>query len=90
MARRRFALHSESLVVELASNDGYSLKNFLTMGIPVLGIDPSDTVAAAGGKDRCATLVPLFGESVARDLVRQRRQADLIIANDVGARAPAR
>src|SRR3984885_14022535 len=50
MARQRFALGRSSLVVELASNDGYLLKNFLTMGIPVLGIDPSDTVAAAAEK----------------------------------------
>ena len=50
MAQERFALGSSSLVVELASNDGYLLKNFLTMGIPVLGIDPSDTVAAAAIK----------------------------------------
>lgn len=88
MARRRFALHSESLVVELASNDGYLLKNFLTMGIPVLGIDPSDTVAAAAEKIGVPTLVEFFGESVARDLVRQRRQADLIIANNVLAHVP--
>src|SRR5579862_9354525 len=47
MARRRFALDEKSLVVELASNDGYLLKNFVNAGIPVLGIDPSDTVARA-------------------------------------------
>jgi SAM-dependent methyltransferase len=88
MARRRFGLDSASLVVELASNDGYLLKNFLTMGVPVLGIDPSDTVAAAAEKIGVPTLVEFFGEDVATQLVAQGRQADLIIANNVLAHVP--
>ncbi len=79
MARKRFALDSSSLVVELASNDGYLLKNFLSMGIPVLGIDPSDRVAAAAEKIGVPTLVEFFGERVAGELASQGRQADLII-----------
>src|SRR5580698_5220468 len=77
MARERFALGSSSLVVELASNDGYLLKNFLSVGIPVLGIDPSDTVAAAAAKIGVPTRVESFGQKLAEDLVRQDRQADL-------------
>jgi SAM-dependent methyltransferase len=88
MARQRFALGPSSLVVELASNDGYLLKNFLGMGIPVLGIDPSDTVAAAAAKIGVPTLVEFFGEEVAGDLARQGRQADLIIGNNVLAHVP--
>jgi SAM-dependent methyltransferase len=88
MARRRFALNSASLVVELASNDGYLLKNFLTMGIPVLGIDPSGTVAAAAEKIGVPTLVEFFGRRVATDLTSQGRQADLIIGNNVLAHVP--
>jgi SAM-dependent methyltransferase len=88
MARRRFALGPSSLVVELASNDGYLLKNFLGMGIPVLGIDPSDTVAAAAAKIGVPTLVEFFGEKIAGDLARQGRQADLIIGNNVLAHVP--
>jgi SAM-dependent methyltransferase len=88
MARRRFALDSSSLVVELASNDGYLLKNFLTMGIPVLGIDPSDTVAAAAAKIGVPTRVEFFGAALARELVRQGHQADLIIGNNVLAHVP--
>jgi SAM-dependent methyltransferase len=88
MAHKRFALSPASLVVELASNDGYLLKNFLQMGIPVLGIDPSDTVAAAAEKLGVPTLVQFFGEKVAQELVRQGRQADLIIANNVLAHVP--
>ena len=88
MARNRFALDASSLVVELASNDGYLLKNFLSMGIPVLGIDPSDTVAAAAEKIGVPTLVKFFGEKVAGELAGQGRQADLIIGNNVLAHVP--
>jgi SAM-dependent methyltransferase len=88
MAQKRFGLSPSSLVVELASNDGYLLKNFLSMGIPVLGIDPSDTVAAAAEKIGVPTLVQFFGETVARGLASEGRQADLIIANNVLAHVP--
>ncbi|MGC1522619.1 MAG: class I SAM-dependent methyltransferase [Steroidobacteraceae bacterium] len=88
MARRRFALDSASLVVELASNDGYLLKNFIGMGVPVQGIDPSDTVAAAAEKIGVPTLVKFFGAALAQDLAGQRGQADLIVANNVLAHVP--
>jgi len=88
MALRRFALDSRSLVVELASNDGYLLKNFVQSGIPVLGIDPSDTVAAAAQKIGVPTLVEFFGERLAKELKSGGRQADLIIANNVLAHVP--
>ncbi|HEY6618863.1 MAG TPA: class I SAM-dependent methyltransferase [Steroidobacteraceae bacterium] len=88
MARKRFALGRSSLVVELASNDGYLLKNFLAMGIPVLGIDPSDTVAAAAAKIGVPTRVEFFGQDLARELVRQGHAADLIIGNNVLAHVP--
>jgi SAM-dependent methyltransferase len=88
MAQKRFGLGSSSLVVELASNDGYLLKNFLQSGIPVLGIDPSDTVAAAAEKIGVPTLVKFFGEDVARELAEQGRRADLIIGNNVLAHVP--
>jgi SAM-dependent methyltransferase len=88
MALRRFSLGKSSLVVELASNDGYLLKNFLTHGVPVLGIDPSDTVAAAAEKIGVPTLVEFFGVNVATDLSSQGRRADLIIANNVLAHVP--
>ncbi len=87
MARTRFGLGADSLVVELASNDGYLLKNFVNMGIPVLGIDPSDTVAAAAEKIGVPTLVEFFGLSLADELARGR-QADLIIGNNVLAHVP--
>jgi SAM-dependent methyltransferase len=88
MAEKRFGLSPSSLVVELASNDGYLLKNFLKLGIAVLGIDPSDTVAAAAEKIGVPTLVRFFGENLAKELAQQGRQADLIIANNVLAHVP--
>jgi SAM-dependent methyltransferase len=88
MARRRFGLGAKSLVVELASNDGYLLKNFIDMGIPVLGIDPSDTVARAAEKIGVPTLVEFFGEDLAARLKREGRGADLLVGNNVLAHVP--
>ena len=88
MARQRFGLGASSLVVELASNDGYLLKNFLSLDIQVLGIDPSDTVAAAAEQIGVPTLVDFFDENLAKKLSAQGRQADLIIANNVLAHVP--
>ena len=88
MARRRFDLDSTSLVVELASNDGYLLKNFVNMGVPVLGIDPSDAVARAAEGIGVPTLVEFFGETLARKLVSEGRGADLIVGNNVLAHVP--
>lgn len=88
MARERFALGAASRVVELASNDGYLLKNFLEMGIPVLGIDPSDTVARAAERIGVPTRVRFFGAALARELVAEGIRADLVIANNVLAHVP--
>jgi SAM-dependent methyltransferase len=88
MARNRFGLDRNSLVIELASNDGYLLKNFLEAGIPVLGVDPSDTVAQAAQKIGVPTLVEFFGEASARKLAAEGRSADLIVANNVLAHVP--
>ena len=88
LARRRFSLGADSLVVELASNDGYLLKNFMRLGIPVLGIDPSATVAAAAREGGVPTLVEFFGEALAARLAKDGRQADLIVGNNVLAHVP--
>jgi SAM-dependent methyltransferase len=88
MAHRRFDLGTGSLVVELASNDGYLLRNFREAGISVLGIDPSDTVARAAESVGVPTLVEFFGESVGARLAGEGRGADLIVANNVLAHVP--
>jgi SAM-dependent methyltransferase len=88
MVTRRAALTPDSLVVELASNDGYLLQHFLPKGIPVLGIDPAANVARAAEERGVPTLVDFFGVELAEQLVGERRQADLVIGNNVLAQVP--
>ena len=76
-------LTSESLVVELASNDGYLLKNFVEHGIPVLGIDPADGPVRAALKIGVPTMCTFFGKDLALKLHNDGKQADVIIANNV-------
>jgi SAM-dependent methyltransferase len=76
-------LNPASLVIELASNDGYLLKNFVEHGIPVLGIDPAEGPARAANTVGVPTLCTFFSESLARELVASGKAADVIIANNV-------
>ena len=69
MISERLALTSDSLVVELGSNDGYLLQHFLPKGIPVLGIDPAANVARAAEERGVETLVDFFGVELAQRLV---------------------
>jgi SAM-dependent methyltransferase len=87
-ARERFNLNATSLVIELGSNDGYLLKEFRAAGIPVLGIDPSDTVAAAAERVGVPTLVEFFSAALAERLAGQGRKAHLIVGNNVLAHVP--
>lgn len=75
-------LHSSSLVIELASNDGYLLKNFVEYKIPVLGIDPADGPAIAAQAAGVPTLCDFFTLPLAEKLAA-RGKADVIIANNV-------
>lgn len=83
-----FSLNNESLVIEVASNDGYLLKNFIKQGIPVLGIEPTDSTADVAESINVPTLRSFFGESVAEDLANQDKLADLIVGNNVYAHVP--
>ena len=76
-------LGPDSLVVEIASNDGYMLKNFVERAIPVLGIDPAAAPAAAAAKAGVRTLNTFFGHDLARQIKADAQPADLIIANNV-------
>ncbi len=76
-------LNENSLVIELASNDGYLLKNFVERGIPVLGIDPAEGPAKAAEKIGVPTVCTFFGESLARELAAKGKAADVIIGNNV-------
>ena len=88
MAAERFALGAASLVVEVASNDGYLLQNFVAKGIPCLGIDPARNAAEAARRKGVETIVDFFGADLARRVARERGRADLIVANNVLAHAP--
>ena len=85
----RLDLTSSSLVVELASNDGYLLQHFLDRGIPTLGVDPAANVAAAARDRGVETLVEFFDARLAGRLAEQRRRADLVVANNVLAQVPS-
>ncbi|WP_157488752.1 class I SAM-dependent methyltransferase [Pseudofrankia sp. DC12] len=81
-------LGPDSLVVEVASNDGYLLKAFVERGIPVLGIEPTPGPAAAARQVGVPTREEFFGAEVARRLVDEGLRADVIIANNVMAHVP--
>jgi SAM-dependent methyltransferase len=81
-------LGPESLVVEIASNDGYLLKNFKDAGVPVLGIDPAPDQARAAEEAGVETLQAFFGTELAGELRAAGRRADVIIANNVMAHVP--
>jgi C-methyltransferase C-terminal domain/Methyltransferase domain/Putative zinc binding domain len=81
-------LGPNSLVVEVASNDGYLLKNFVAAGVPVLGIDPSPGPAAAAEAVGVPTLIEFFGEDLAKKIRAERGAADVITANNVLAHVP--
>ena len=85
---KRLKLGSKSLVVELASNDGYLLQHFLPMGVPVLGVEPAANVAAVAQKKGIETIVDFFGVRLAKTMVSSGKQADLIAGNNVLAQVP--
>jgi SAM-dependent methyltransferase len=72
-----------SLVVELASNDGYLLKNYVDHGVPVLGIDPVPALCAAAEKIGVRSRAEFFGLKVAQGLVQEGLRADVIHGNNV-------
>jgi SAM-dependent methyltransferase len=85
---KRFQLNEESLVVEVASNDGYLLQYFIEKQIPVLGIEPAKNVVEVAVKKGIPTLVEFFGKDLADQLADNDQQADLIAANNVLAQVP--
>jgi SAM-dependent methyltransferase len=78
-------LDTRSLVVEVASNDGYLLSNFVEAGVPVLGIDPAIGPVEAALRRGVPTWQAFFGADLARDLAGSGKQADVLIANNVAA-----
>lgn len=81
-------LTAKSMVIEVASNDGYLLKNFVAAGIPCLGIEPTASTASAAEALGIPVLRKFFGETLAKHLVATGQQADLIVGNNVYAHVP--
>ena len=84
----RLGLGADSLVVELASNDGYLLQHFVARGMPSLGIEPARNVAAVAEARGVPTLTEFFGRDLAERLRRERGPADLVVGNNVLAQVP--
>lgn len=88
MMTKRFGYNAQSLVVELASNDGYLLQYFKEKNIPVLGVEPTANTAAVAVEKGIDTVVDFFGVRLAKELVKQNKQADLLLGNNVLAHVP--
>jgi hypothetical protein len=84
----RLSLNQKSFVVEIASNDGYLLKNFVNASIPCLGIEPTDSTATAAEAQGISVIRQFFGKRLAELLATEGQQADLIAGNNVYAHVP--
>ena len=87
-AERQFGLGGDSLVVEIASNDGYLLKEFQAAGIPVLGVEPASNIAKLAEEAGIPTVNRFFGRETAAGLVAEGKTADLLVGNNVIAHVP--
>lgn len=85
---RQLQLTKDSVVIEVASNDGYLLKNFVAAGIPCLGIEPTASTAAAAEKLGVPVMREFFCEQLGKQLATTGKQADLIAGNNVYAHVP--
>lgn len=88
MMIERFGFDADSLVMEIASNDGYLLQYFKERSVPVLGIEPARNVAEAALEKKIPTLSRFFGVETAEMLVADKKTADLLIGNNVLAHVP--
>ena len=84
----KLKLNRNSYVIEIASNDGYLLKNFVKEKIPCLGIEPTTNTAVQAKKIGIPVLCEFFGESLAKKLSQNGQKADLVIGNNVYAHVP--
>ncbi len=81
-------LDESSMVVELASNDGYLLQYFVEKGIPVLGVEPALNVAKVAEEKGIPTRTEFFGKELATQLAAEGVSADLVLGNNVMAQVP--
>ena len=87
-AIKSFLLDETSFVIEVASNDGYLLKNFVSAGIPCLGVEPTASTAGVAEKIGVPVLRDFFSEALGKKLADEGRRADLIVGNNVFAHVP--
>ena len=85
---QQLGLSKDSMVIEVASNDGYLLKNFVAAGIPCLGVEPTDSTAEAAEKLGIPVIREFFSEELGRKLAAQGQQGSLIVGNNVIAHVP--
>jgi SAM-dependent methyltransferase len=88
MMTRRFGYNNKSLVIEVASNDGYLLQYFKEQNVPVLGIEPTANTAEAAKAKGIESVVDFFGVRLAKELTLKGVQADLLLGNNVLAHVP--
>jgi len=86
--KKRFNLNSNSLVVEIASNDGYLLQYFKKSQIPILGIEPAKNIAKIANDKNIPTMTKFFGVKLAKELLKSGKQPDLLLGNNVLAHVP--
>lgn len=84
----RFTLDSNSLVMEIGSNDGYLLKFLKRRGIPILGIEPAKNIAKVANEEGISTIDIFFAPDSVDKILGERGQADIIIGNNVLAHVP--
>ena len=88
MITQRLGLGTGSLVIEIAANDGYLLRNFVEAGIPCLGVEPTAATADAAEALGIPIMRQFFGTTLGQQLATDGKQADLIIGNNVYAHVP--
>jgi SAM-dependent methyltransferase len=88
LMRERFGIGAESLVMEIASNDGYLLQHFVAAGVPVLGIEPAANIAKVAQDKGIRTEACFHGRTMADKIVSKYGQADLLLGNNVLAHVP--
>jgi len=88
MITEKLGLNQNSLVIEIASNDGYLLQYFTQKNIPCFGIEPTQNTANVAAEKGIETICEFFGENLAHKLVDNDRKADLLIGNNVLAHVP--
>ena len=85
---KKFELNKKSRIIEIASNDGYLLKNFQKKNIPILGIEPAKNVAKIARKRKIPTITKFFGYKTAKEVIKKHGKSDLIIAFNVLPHVP--